>query len=46
MEKTEVYEPPTIVEIGDFAELTRSSNYGTYVDGYYTGWYYRDNARG
>lgn len=46
MDQQDVYEPPVAIEIGEFAELTRSSNYGTYVDGYYTGWYYRDSARG
>lgn len=44
MEQLDVYEPPVVAEIGDFAELTRGYTYGEYLDGYY-GWYYGVGAR-
>ncbi|MFF4406737.1 lasso RiPP family leader peptide-containing protein [Streptomyces sp. NPDC001262] len=45
MEQQEIYEPPVAVELGDFTELTRSSNFGRSNDGYLY-WYDFANARG
>ncbi|MFI5783182.1 lasso RiPP family leader peptide-containing protein [Nocardia sp. NPDC051570] len=41
MDQNEMYEPPQIVKVGDFAELTRGGLYGQNWDGGETGfrWY-------
>ncbi|MCP2170072.1 lasso RiPP family leader peptide-containing protein [Goodfellowiella coeruleoviolacea] len=31
--ETACYEPPALVEVGDFAQLTQDSDKGNYVDG-------------
>ncbi|MYV98278.1 lasso RiPP family leader peptide-containing protein [Streptomyces sp. SID3343] len=41
MENTgEAYEVPTLVEIGGYAELTRGSSAGAYIDGGTVPWIY------
>ncbi|AEW92448.1 MULTISPECIES: lasso RiPP family leader peptide-containing protein [Streptomycetaceae] len=37
-ESIEAYEPPMLVEVGSFAELTRSYHWGDYHD-WHHGWY-------
>ncbi|MEU2872398.1 lasso RiPP family leader peptide-containing protein [Streptomyces olivoreticuli] len=37
----EVYEPPELMEVGDFAELTLGTSNGTFFEGGYAPWYVR-----
>jgi hypothetical protein len=38
-EETTVYEPPALVEVGDFTDLTRITNNGGYIDSPWGGWF-------
>ncbi|MGY0459567.1 lasso RiPP family leader peptide-containing protein [Kitasatospora sp. cg17-2] len=37
----QAYEVPVLVEVGGFADLTRASSSGDYIDGGATPWIYR-----
>ncbi|MFI6642687.1 lasso RiPP family leader peptide-containing protein [Streptomyces sp. NPDC050504] len=39
MENEEIYEPPVVEEIGDFAELTLGTINGTFFEGGYAPFY-------
>ncbi|GAA0336272.1 lasso RiPP family leader peptide-containing protein [Streptomyces blastmyceticus] len=40
-QREEVYEPPELMEVGDFAELTLGTSTGTFFEGGYAPWYVR-----
>ncbi|MEU5421393.1 lasso RiPP family leader peptide-containing protein [Streptomyces sp. NPDC001407] len=37
----EPYEPPELMEVGEFADLTLGTSSGTYFEGGYAPWYVR-----
>ncbi|MFI1796722.1 lasso RiPP family leader peptide-containing protein [Streptomyces sp. NPDC020379] len=37
----EPYEPPELMEVGEFADLTLGTSTGTYYEGGYAAWYVR-----
>jgi hypothetical protein len=39
------YEPPALVEVGDFGELTQGTRNGTFYEGGYAPWYVRPGGR-
>ncbi|MFI0977321.1 lasso RiPP family leader peptide-containing protein [Streptomyces sp. NPDC021093] len=39
--ENEIYEPPEVMEVGEFAELTLGSRDGTFYEGGLRAWYVR-----